>query len=33
MGWDRIAALDGELEVQSPPGHGTRLVARVPIPS
>jgi PAS domain S-box-containing protein len=30
---DRIAALDGELEVQSPPGHGTRLVARVPIPS
>jgi PAS domain S-box-containing protein len=30
---DRIAALDGELEVESPPGHGTRLVARVPIPS
>jgi signal transduction histidine kinase len=30
---DRIAALDGELEVESPPGQGTRLVAQVPIAS
>ncbi|HYF24449.1 MAG TPA: histidine kinase [Baekduia sp.] len=28
---DRLAALDGTLEVRSPPGGGTRLVARVPL--
>jgi signal transduction histidine kinase len=27
---DRIAALDGELELQSPPGEGTTLRARLP---
>ena len=27
---DRIGALDGELEVDSPPGHGTTLRARIP---
>jgi signal transduction histidine kinase len=27
---DRLAALDGELEVQSAPGHGTLVVGRVP---
>jgi signal transduction histidine kinase len=30
---DRIGALDGRLEVDSPPGGGTRLTARVPIPA
>ncbi|QEC49754.1 PAS domain S-box protein [Baekduia soli] len=28
---DRVAALDGTLEVVSPPGAGTRLVARLPL--
>jgi signal transduction histidine kinase len=27
---DRLAALDGTLEVQSPPGEGTRLIATIP---
>ena len=30
---DRLGALDGRLEVDSPPGGGTRLSARVPIGS
>jgi signal transduction histidine kinase len=29
---DRLAALDGELTVISPPGAGTRLRAVVPLP-
>jgi signal transduction histidine kinase len=29
---DRIAALDGELEVDSPPGQGTRVTATIPLP-
>jgi signal transduction histidine kinase len=29
---DRIAALDGELEVESPPGQGTRVTATIPLP-
>jgi signal transduction histidine kinase len=29
---DRIEALDGSLEVQSPPAHGTRIVAEIPCP-
>ena len=28
---DRLAALDGLLEVDSPAGHGTRLTASIPI--
>jgi signal transduction histidine kinase len=28
---DRVAAVDGTLEIESPPGRGTRLTARVPI--
>jgi signal transduction histidine kinase len=28
---DRIAALDGKLELDSPPGAGTRLLARIPV--
>jgi signal transduction histidine kinase len=28
---DRLAVLDGRLELFSPPGEGTRLVARIPI--
>jgi hypothetical protein len=28
---DRVGALDGELELDSPPGGGTRLVARIPV--
>jgi signal transduction histidine kinase len=28
---DRVSALSGELEVESPPGEGTRLRARIPI--
>ena len=28
---DRIGALDGTLEVQSPPGRGTLLRARIPL--
>ena len=27
---DRLAALDGTLELESPPGGGTRLIARIP---
>ncbi len=29
---DRVAAVDGALEVHSPPGEGTRLTVRIPIP-
>jgi signal transduction histidine kinase len=29
---DRVAALDGTLEVDSPPGGGTRVAARIPLP-
>jgi signal transduction histidine kinase len=29
---DRIAALDGEIEVDSPPGGGTRMTATIPLP-
>jgi signal transduction histidine kinase len=28
---DRAAALDGRLEVESPPGGGTRIVATLPL--
>jgi signal transduction histidine kinase len=28
---DRVAALDGTLEVDSPPGGGTRITARIPL--
>jgi len=28
---DRVAALDGRLSLESPPGRGTRLVARIPV--
>ena len=28
---DRLGALQGSLELESPPGHGTRLRARVPL--
>jgi hypothetical protein len=27
---DRVSAVDGTLEVISPPGEGTRIVARIP---
>ena len=27
---DRVSALDGEVVIDSPPGHGTRLVVRIP---
>jgi signal transduction histidine kinase len=27
---DRVAALEGTLEIESPPGRGTRLIARIP---
>ena len=30
---DRVAALDGTLEVDSPPGRGTRLTVRIPVPA
>ena len=29
---DRLAVLDGRLEVDSPPGDGTRLIATIPLP-
>ena len=29
---DRVAALEGSLSVQSPPGGGTRLLAELPCP-
>jgi signal transduction histidine kinase len=28
---DRVAALDGRLRVESEPGHGTRIVAAIPL--
>jgi signal transduction histidine kinase len=28
---DRVAALDGDLEIASTPGHGTRLHAEIPL--
>jgi len=28
---DRVAALDGRLEIESPPGAGTRVRARIPL--
>ena len=30
---DRIDALEGRLEVESPPGAGTRVSARLPLPA
>jgi signal transduction histidine kinase len=30
---DRIDALDGHFEIHSPPGAGTRISARLPLPS
>jgi signal transduction histidine kinase len=30
---DRVAAVDGTLEVESPPGQGTRLRVRIPMPA
>jgi signal transduction histidine kinase len=30
--YDRAAAMDGELTVESPPGHGTTIVATMPVP-
>jgi signal transduction histidine kinase len=30
---DRVAALDGRLRVESPPGGGTRVVAEIPLPA
>jgi signal transduction histidine kinase len=30
---DRVAALDGQLQIESPPGGGTRIVATLPVPS
>jgi signal transduction histidine kinase len=30
---DRLAALDGRLEIDSPPGRGTRLRAVIPSPA
>ena len=29
---DRVSAVDGTLEVDSPPGRGTRLTVRIPVP-
>ena len=29
---DRVEALGGRLTVESPPGHGTLLVAELPVP-
>ena len=29
---DRLAALDGRLTIESPPGGGTRVRAEIPIP-
>jgi signal transduction histidine kinase len=29
---DRLAVFDGRLEVDSPPGAGTRLTATIPLP-
>jgi signal transduction histidine kinase len=30
---DRVAALDGRLQIESPPGRGTRIVATLPVRS
>ena len=30
---DRVAALDGQLTIDSPPGEGTRIVAEIPCAS
>jgi signal transduction histidine kinase len=30
---DRVAAVDGTLKVESPPGKGTRLTVRIPVPA
>jgi hypothetical protein len=30
---DRLAVVDGRLEVQGPPGGGTRIAATIPLPS
>ena len=29
---DRVSAADGDLEIESPPGHGTRVTCRLPLP-
>jgi signal transduction histidine kinase len=29
---ERLNALDGKLSIESPPGEGTRLLARIPLP-
>ncbi len=31
--FDRVSALDGRLEVESPPGEGTRVSAELPLPA
>jgi signal transduction histidine kinase/CHASE3 domain sensor protein len=31
--YDRVAAMDGELHVKSPPGVGTTVAARIPVPA
>jgi signal transduction histidine kinase len=30
---DRVAVVDGTLEIDSPPGQGTRLRVRIPVPA
>ena len=30
---DRLAAVSGELEITSTPGHGTRVTATIPLPA
>ena len=30
---DRVAAVDGTIEVHSPPGQGTRITCRMPVPA
>jgi hypothetical protein len=32
LGADRVAAFEGQLDVVSPPGGGTRLTATLPLP-
>jgi signal transduction histidine kinase len=29
---DRVSAADGDLEIESPPGHGTRVTCHLPLP-